>query len=392
MNLLKKILSFSVAVLLLAATFTISSFAAADYNTADLEFVKDLVLKSSQLGTNYDINRSNELVKAAEFIGNFETIDSKKRLVSVDLVSAGIVDVSGELDALDLDALRKLNLSGNVGITALSLPKGGELSSLDISNTSIKDLDASNLAALTVFNAAGVNLDKLNLKDTNGISEWKLGSVADFTDNRGVKLKLIKPETADMIGLNYDFSTHKVTMTYRHPSGEIYFNKASLPSGAESFSQDLMADGQPYSETTIRFILSKNMTFDPDFVSNSVEISKLLVNGNEIKPNGAGVFVAEIPFEDTELDVAIETVSDQAKVDGAGKLKLVEGENIFTITVTSADGSDSKEYTLKIVRVATPSDDGSRFSTNAILIIVIVLIVLAVGTAGFIYYRKNKAK
>lgn len=388
MNFIRRILSVALCLLLLCSVFAFSAFAASDYNKDDLSFIKTLVSKSPLLSADFDTSVASELSDAAEYLGDWSEQGNEKRLISLDLASAGITDVAGTIDASVLSFLTSVNISRNFEVSELTLPKNGKLNSVDISETAIKTLDLSGQSALTSLKASGTVLDAVNLSEAENISTLQLGAVSSFVDKRGVELKFNNSPLAKMVAMNYNFDTTKVTVTYSHEVGEVFLNKDLLPSGASAVTQDLFDDGRPYSETTVWFTLSENMTFEPAFVSNSVEIESITVDGVIIKPNGAGVYVAEVSSDKTEIEVLVVTNSGAATVTGAGKLSLTEGENTFTIRVTSADGSDFKEYTLKIVRTPT----FQKKSNNIGIIIAIIAAVLTAGAAVAVILIRKKNK
>jgi hypothetical protein len=102
LNFVRKILSGALAVLFLLSLFTISAFATSDYNKNDLNFIKTLVSRSALLSSDFDTTVSSELISAAEYLGDWSEQNGEKRLISLDLASVGIVDVSGKLDASSL--------------------------------------------------------------------------------------------------------------------------------------------------------------------------------------------------------------------------------------------------------------------------------------------------
>ena len=388
MNFIRRILSVALCLLLLCSVFAFSAFAASDYNKDDLSFIKTLVSKSPLLSADFDTSVASELSDAAEYLGDWSEQGNEKRLISLDLASAGITDVAGTIDASALSFLTSVNISRNFEVSELTLPKNGKLNSVDISETAIKTLDLSGQSALTSLKASGTVLDAVNLREAENITTLQLGAVSSFFDKRGVELKFNNSPLAKMVAMNYNFDTTKVTVTYSHEVGEVFLSKDLLPSGASAVTQDLFDDGRPYSETTVWFTLSENMTFEPTFVSNSVDIESITVDGVIIEPNGSGVYVAEVSSDKTEIEVLVVTNSGAATVTGAGKLSLTEGENTFTIKVTSADGSDFEEYTLKIVRTPT----FQKKSNNIGIIIAIIVAVLTAGAAVAVILIRKKNK
>lgn len=388
MNFVRKILSGALAVLFLLSLFTISAFATSDYNKNDLNFIKTLVSRSALLSSDFDTTVSSELISAAEYLGDWSEQNGEKRLISLDLASVGIVDVSGKLDASSLAFLSSVNLSGNFDITELTLPKNGKLSVVDISETAIKTLDLSSQSALTSLKASATELESVNLREAQNVINLNLGAVSRFVDKRGVELKFDKSPLAKMVGMNYNFDTAKVTVTYSHEVGEVFLNKELLPSGATSVSQNLLENGVAFAETTVWFTLAENMEFEPAFLSNSVDIEELTVDGVSVKPNGAGVYVAEVSADKTEIEVNVVSKSGAATIEGAGKLSLAEGENTFTIKVTSADGSNFADYSLKIIRTPT----FVKKTNNVGIIIAVVAVVLIVGAAVSVIFIRKKNK
>ena len=388
MNFVRKIFSGALAVLFLLSLFTISAFATSDYNKNDLNFIKTLVSRSALLSSDFDTTVSSELISAAEYLGDWSEQNGEKRLISLDLASVGIVDVSGKLDASSLAFLTSVNLSGNFDITELALPKNGKLSVVDISETAIKTLDLSSQSALTSLKASTTELESVNLREAQNVINLNLGAVSRFVDKRGVELKFDKSPLAKMVGMNYNFDTAKVTVTYSHEVGEVFLNKELLPSGATSVSQNLLEDGVAFAETTVWFTLAENMEFEPAFLSNSVDIEELTVDGVSIKPNGAGVYVAEVSADKTEIEVNVVSKSGAATIEGAGKLSLAEGENTFTIKVTSADGSNFADYSLKIIRTPT----FVKKTNDVGIIIAVVAVVVIVGAAVSVIFIRKKNK
>lgn len=118
-------------------------------------------------------------------------------------------------------------------------------------------------------------------------------------------------------------------------------------------------------------------------------------------------YTAKVDLEVEKLEIKYETEDPEAKVEIKGADKLVEGENIVTITVTSSDGKSKQVYTITVnkedicdpeteeceeeIKEVTPVEK-KKNSKVWLIVLISVVALLIIGISGFFIFKKKKNK
>ena len=116
-------------------------------------------------------------------------------------------------------------------------------------------------------------------------------------------------------------------------------------------------------------------------------------------------YTTTVDLQTEKLEIKYELEDPEAKVEIKGADKLVEGENIITITVTSSDGKSKQVYTITVTKedicdpeteeceekpqVTTPIEKKKKKKT-LIIIIIATLALLIIGISGYFIFRNKK--
>lgn len=121
------------------------------------------------------------------------------------------------------------------------------------------------------------------------------------------------------------------------------------------------------------------ITLNPEFKSDVYQYTIQLESGSTV----------------TDFAIQTETNSTDATVEIIGNSNLKEGENVITILVTSADGTEKSSYQIIVNKPATASENlftGENGKTNIALIAIGVLIVVAVIIVVIAIIKKRRAE
>lgn len=101
-------------------------------------------------------------------------------------------------------------------------------------------------------------------------------------------------------------------------------------------------------------------------VSSDATLKNLGINPKEYDFKGfkkaTTSYDVSVPNEASSITIYATASSDKAKVEGAGKKELKEGQNSFEIKVTAEDGKTTKKYTLNITRKTV--EESSNINTT----------------------------
>lgn len=115
-------------------------------------------------------------------------------------------------------------------------------------------------------------------------------------------------------------------------------------------------------------------------------------------------YTLTVPYETEALNIIATPEDENAKVEIKGLENLIVGENVVTITVTSAETQDKKIYNITVVRSeveeTTTSTEpvviapGPKKNNNKTLLIVIISVVCLaiIGLAAYFIFGKKKIK
>ena len=135
-----------------------------------------------------------------------------------------------------------------------------------------------------------------------------------------------------------------------------------------------------------------------------------MIEGNPLKEKFAKEtldYTAEVSYETENINILATPEDENATVDIKGGDKLVVGENVITITVTSSETKDKKIYNITVTRkdfepnsstttksLIAPTDEtkDSKKSNTLLIIIISVVGATIIGLSAFFIFRKPKDK
>lgn len=157
------------------------------------------------------------------------------------------------------------------------------------------------------------------------------------------------------------------------------------------------------TKETYNFIIYRGATTD-----GSSKLASLTVEGLELKEKfnkDVLDYTLEVPFETEKVNVIATAEDDNADVQIKGNENLQVGDNVVTITVTSAESEEKKIYNITIKRnefapendnttttVPVNKTDDEKKDNSTLLIILIALGgTIIIGLAAyFIFFKKDK--
>ena len=179
-------------------------------------------------------------------------------------------------------------------------------------------------------------------------------------------------------------------------------NRIMLEDGANSIELTTTSeDGS--NQATYNFIVYRGEVEEP-----SAYIKDLKIDGVDLDTKFDMLlndYTATIDLSVEKLDIKYELEDPEAKVKITGNEKLVEGENIITITVTSSDEKSKQVYTITVNKeeICDPETEDceeeakdvvvveKKNPTKIWLIVIISLVALAIiGISGFLIFKKKK--
>ena len=123
-------------------------------------------------------------------------------------------------------------------------------------------------------------------------------------------------------------------------------------------------------------------------------LSSLTIKDVELKGFSTEKYDYKVSFEGLDkLEIEAIASEEGATIEILGNENLVEGENLITIMVTSADGSKTATYQIKATKLAvTAQEEGKEINMKAILIsALIALVVLVVIIILIVRYVKRNS-
>lgn len=157
------------------------------------------------------------------------------------------------------------------------------------------------------------------------------------------------------------------------------------------------------TKETYNFIIYRGATTD-----GSSKLASLIVEGLELKEKfnkDVLDYTLEVPFETEKVNVIATAEDENADVQIKGNENLQVGDNVVTITVTSAESEEKKIYNITIKRnefapendnttttVPVNKTDDEKKDNSTLLIILIALGgTIIIGLAAyFIFFKKDK--
>ncbi len=157
------------------------------------------------------------------------------------------------------------------------------------------------------------------------------------------------------------------------------------------------------TKETYNFIIYRGATTD-----GSSKLASLTVEGLELKEKfnkDVLDYTLEVPFETEKVNVIATAEDENADVQIKGNENLQVGDNVVTITVTSAESEEKKIYNITIKRNEfTPENDNTTTTVpvnktddekkdNSTLLIILIALggTIIIGLAAyFIFFKKDK--
>jgi len=180
-------------------------------------------------------------------------------------------------------------------------------------------------------------------------------------------------------------------------------NRIMLEDGANSIELTTTSeDGS--SQVTYNFVVYRGEVEEP-----SAYIKDLKIEGVELDTKFDMLlndYTATVDLSVEKLDIKYELEDPEAKVKVTGNEKLVEGENIITITVTSSDEKSKQVYTITVNKeeICDPETEDceeeikdvvvveKKKNNKTWLIVIISVVALAIiGISGFFIFKKKKS-
>lgn len=130
--------------------------------------------------------------------------------------------------------------------------------------------------------------------------------------------------------------------------------------------------------------------------ATALGLSSLIIKDVEFDTFNSTIFEYKIDFENLDK-LEIEAVANQegATVEIIGNENLVDGENIITIIVTSADGSETVTYQIKANKLNTVINEEKQLNITNILIsggiALVVLIIIIILIIKYVKRNNNSA-
>lgn len=145
--------------------------------------------------------------------------------------------------------------------------------------------------------------------------------------------------------INIDASTTAITATAKDSKAKVEgLGVKDLKYGVNKF--EIVVTAENGSKKTYTINVNRKDNRDADHYLSELSVSV----GEKIEFNKYKIYYTVMVSNDvTEATITAKAKSEKAKVEGAGKKQLNEGENIFKIKVT-AENQSSKEYEVKIIR------------------------------------------
>ncbi len=264
-------------------------------------------------------------------------------------------------------------------------------------NLTLKKLVTTTTRALNI----GAKLDNFTVTNatvkpafSKDIKEYKI-----YVNKDTIKQVTIKPEyTSDSAGASMD-----VNCTLGCVPDNKVPNKLNLVMGKNEVTFTITSEDGKNKED-YKFIIYRGETTDGSNMLSSIDIEGFTLN--EKFDRSTLDYTLKVPFETEKLNITAKAEDENAKVEIQGADKLELGENVITITVTSAETEEKKIYNITVTKEEfVPEEDNKTNITPAIekepvkksnlklIIIIAVVSTLIIGlSAYFIFFRKKKTK
>lgn len=400
---MKKVIKLTIFILLLGL------FNILNVNAATLTFDGDKVISGSNTGTN-DIMISvisGEKIKKVEF--SIEVSDSSLVALSLSKESSLAGNVNISKSSLSIADLENGFASGKIAtlrITNNNLVVGDSSIKIKITNVVFTDEEENEIPGAdyektitlvpgttsrpksTNAKLTGLSVSVGNLTPAfnNSVTSYKVYNVRDTVKSLTITTK------CDMCNV-----TIKCELGCTNYLNQ---NKPELIVGKNILTiSTISEDGSNTAEYEL--IIYRGETTD-----NSPYLKDLVVEGFDLtekfdKENLD--YTLSVPYDTTILEIAALPEDENAEVEIKGNDNLIVGENVITITVTSAETQDKKIYNITVVRLEMEEtttttkavvDSTPKKSNNKTLLIIIISVIslVIIGLAAYFIFHKKKPK
>lgn len=310
------------------------------------------------------------------------------------------ISLSGTIAGSDL---QKKNVSKAITITVKSnnssSNNGGTSNSGGNSNNGGSSNNGGGTSASSISSTAELKMITTS-PDFKGFKSASEGPYKLTVENNvtNLKVSVSKKDNGQKVAIsgnkNLDVGTNKVTVAVTSADGKnkktyvIYVTRKASEENPEE-QQPNKPDDEQVKLGLSAIILDEGYALTPEF---STEIYE---------------YTLELKEDLKEISInAVPTLED-AKVEILGNKDLAEGENIVTIKVTSADGSQTIEYKIKVIKntakqvsvplitrtkiTPTPIDFNAYNEINnySIAVIVLIVIITLIGIISILLEYSN---
>jgi len=271
-------------------------------------------------------------------------------------------------NAIDEDISKTLTLKKQVTTTARGLNTSAKLTNFSVSNATVKPAFSKDVKEYKIYT------NKDSIRQVTIIPKFEeSGAVIDNVDcTLGCTSDTTVPNKLTLV-----MGKNEATFTFKSEDGkntEIY-----------------------------KFTIYRGDTTDGSNLLSNITIEGVELNEKFDKSNLD--YTVTVPYETERLTIKAEAEDENADIQIKGNENLVVGDNVITITVTSAETAEKKIYNITVTRSEfVPSEDTINDTTPVIekesnkkniwVIIIIALIsTIIIGTAAyFIFFKKNTKK
>ena len=334
-----------------------------------------VTVKANDNDTGFAWASNNNIIKV------LDPTENKTKLLTGTIYSFKITNISAE-DGSDVLELKDVKVDGT-DYTEEIKPVTITLKKAVVTTTAPKNTSAK-LTNFTVANATIKPAFSENIKD------YKIyvnkDSIRQITIRPSFEASGVTTEVVCILGCQSDSTTP---------------NKLNLTMGKNEATFKFTSEDGNNTET-YNFTIYRGETTDGSNLLASLVIEGFELNEKFDKSNLD--YTLTVPYETEKLNITTNAEDENADIKIKGDEKLVVGENVITITVTSAETEEKKIYNITVTReefnpeenTATkvgPVIETKKNKKKTLLIIIIALVsTLIIGTAAYFIFFKKKFK
>lgn len=360
-----------------------------------------ITLNATGLTGRFDISGNNCTVSPSKIWVEKGVPDSK---ITVTAGGEGTAKVT--ITAQNVADSNRNDVTGATGVNVTvksSQTSGGNTGNNESSNNNNgggSSTSGNNGGNTTTSSTAELKMITTSPVDFKGFKSASSGPYKVTVENNvtSIDVSTTKKESGQKVSIsgnkNLDVGTNKVTVTVTSADGKntksyiIYVTRKSGDSETPAETPPNQIDDEEKEKLGLSaIILDEGYLLSPEF---NTEIYEYTVELNE-------------DLEELEINT-IPTKQD-AKIEITGNKGLVEGENVITIKVTSADGKETVEYKVKVIKnlaktVSVPVvtktsptpinfDSYNQINNYSIAVITLIVIITLTGIIAMILEYSN---